>query len=261
MLKLLKYEFLSRKKLFIVSAILIAAVEAMAIFLLYRKGDWPILSGVLMGLLFIGVFGLIFLDVIINYYKHFTQSHGMMLFLTPNNGFKILGAKFLHAICELLIGIVVVGSCLCLTGYLSVEANYSLIPNITDEMRRAFAADFGSISISSFITWTSITAFFQYLARLTTAVAAITLAKTFFSRSNYYWLYAVLFYLGLSMILQFISGGAGLIFVAANGLFTGPNLQVTSLTPFFIIGMVFYVLWIIAGFIVSSKLLSKRIDL
>lgn len=261
MLKLLKYEFLSRKKLLIVSAILIATMEALAIFFLYRKGDWQIGSGILMGLLVVGVLGLIFLDVIINYYKHFTHSHGMMLFLTPNDGFKILGAKFLHAVCELIIGVIIVGACVSLTGYLSVKAGYDGIPMLLDEMSHSFTSEFTADSFSSFITLTATTSFVQYFTTLTTAITAITLAKTCFSRNNYYWLYAVLFYLGLSMVLQFIAGGITLIIGSFNGLFSGSELQVTSMTPFFILAMVLYALWITSGFIVSSKLLTKRIDL
>ncbi len=106
MLKLIKFEFLRKRMTFLVALALTVLGQIYALYQ-YFKIDESVRSGlngeifaVFVGIVGLGL-GLIFLlDVILLFRNDLFKQEGYMLFMTPHNGYKLLGAKLLFALLE-----------------------------------------------------------------------------------------------------------------------------------------------------------------
>lgn len=207
MLKLLKYEFLRRKKSLISLAIIVVILEALSIFLLYRKGDWQMLSFVLMMLMFVGVAVVVFFDTVSGYHKDLKRSQGTMLFMTPVKSNKIIASKLLFGLMYCIVGYAVVLLCGWFTNTMAVVAGYQgVAPFITQNLINEL--NLSSSQINDLI-WImvgfAILVLIQFFVSITTAITSITIGRTWLGRSKYNWFYAVLIFFGINIAFQFIT--------------------------------------------------------
>ena len=108
MLKLMKYEF--RKTMFSKMILLVVTAIAELAYLIgvFMKNNEVLGYGTI-GLTFCGIFGIIYVGIesLISFHRDLNTKQSYMLFLTPNNSYKILGAKVL----ENGLSILIVGAC------------------------------------------------------------------------------------------------------------------------------------------------------
>lgn len=265
MMKLMKYEFLRRKRLLISVLIIFVFLEAAIYAGIHLGGNWYIMSMVLMFVIAIGGLLFPFIDVVINYYSDFKNKNGYMLYLTPNKGGKILGAKALFAFAEIVIVVLLIWGVLLINLGLLKNLLPELIPPILNEMSSQLQMIF---NVDKFTVWTAspmvIIAILQYFTNMMLAVLAITIAKTVLSNKDFNWLFALIFYFVLAALMQFVNVGAMAIFG-----FVGDFIEVVqtnsevmpNMIRYLSVGAVMYVLWSAASIVISSVLLNKRTDL
>lgn len=265
MFNLLKYELKKRKNTLIVGAIALAAAEAFTLYQL-KKENIPIVL-FLMGVMVVGVLLLVFLDVAIQYYNDFKKSQGTLLFLTPNSGGKIIGSKMLFGAMELLSGLIISGLFIWLTNSIAVNMGYSGIGPIISSTVNDIGITVGESNIWWVATGFVFLVFLQYTASQSIAIMSVTLGRTVMSRNNYNWLWAVLFFIGVSFVVQTINGlilipiGFGGDFMQDIMVMGDAAEASINVSRFLIVGAIEYACWIAASFLTSSRMLNKRIDL
>jgi len=265
MLNLMKYEFLRRKRLLISVLIIMVFVEAVIYTGIHLGGNWYIMATVLMFALIVGGLLFPFIDVITNYYSDFKKKNGYMLYLTPNKGGKILGAKALFAFAEIVIAVLLVWG----TFLINIGLLKNLLPDIVMPILNDISSQLQMMfNVDKFTVWTAspmvIIVILQYFTNMMLAVFAITIAKTVLSNKDFNWLFALLFYFGLAMLMQFANVGALAVFG-----FVGDFVEVIktnsevmpNMIRYLSVGAGMYVLWSSASIIISSVLLNKRTDL
>ncbi|GAB6109356.1 hypothetical protein [Fusibacter bizertensis] len=106
MLKLVKFEFLRKRMTFLIALAVTVLGQVYALYQYFKieESVREIIYGQVFGI-FISIvalgFGLIFLiDVIFLFRNDLFKQEGYMLFMTPHNGYKLLGAKLLFALLE-----------------------------------------------------------------------------------------------------------------------------------------------------------------
>ena len=265
MMKLLKYEFLRRKKLLVVVLMILVFVEAAIVAGLYLGDSWLFLSLALTFVLLIGGLLFPFIDAIVNYYSDFKNKHGYMLFLTPNSGHKIIGAKSLFLFCELVAMVALIVGAFSIN-YQVVQSLFpSIINPIISEMSVELLVVFG---IQKLTLWTASPLLgimvLQYFTNIMLAILAITIAKTLLSNKDFNWLFAVLFYFGLAIAMQFINAGMLVVFGFAKdivALITVGDDILPNIIKYLTVASGMYIVWISVCYYVSGLLLSKRTDL
>ena len=275
MLNLLKYELKKRKSILIVGTIILLAAEGLSLYLVNKGVEYAHLAAVLMGLMFFGVILVVFLDVATQYYSDFKKSQGTLLFLTPNNGYKIVGSKMIFGALELLVGLGIVVLLSWITNSAAVNLGYTGISPMLQSFSKLIASQFGEHNTTLVIAGFVFLVFLQYTTSQSIAVSSITLGRTIMSRNSYNWLWAVLLFIGVNVIIQTINGGIlgfvgmqdGLFSMTFNGSsaageFSGEmNQNLTEgIYKYLIIGGVQYIFWIVVSFFGSSLLLNKKID-
>lgn len=95
MLNLIKYEFVKKYRMFLV--VIITTILA-GIFMSYKFGELglPVFAVILS----VGLFILYSVDVIQMYSQDINKKTGYMVFMTPNNGYTIIGSKVITALLE-----------------------------------------------------------------------------------------------------------------------------------------------------------------
>lgn len=262
MFKLLKYEWLRRRKLLSVVFISFLFAEAVTIFGMIKGEGWILLSIFLMFAMFFVAMLLPLVDAVATYYSDFKKTHGYMLFLTPNNGFKIVGSKALFAFIELILTLVLVSG-LFFANYHVSKISDPTIANgfdfLVSGISEAFAGSSSGLSPLVLLTTAGI---LEYFTTIMLAMTALTIGRTLLSGKSYNWLVALAMYIGLSVGIQFIN----IVILSAFG-FIKDVLTIASTTQaiyflkYMILGLGLSVLWIAASYITSSLILNKRIDL
>ena len=106
MLKLIKFEFSRKKTMYLVAAILLVIAQA---FVLYKylelgshvRDEFGLdIFGAYAGILMVAFSILYLIDIIFLFREDLFKQEGYMLFMTPNSGYKLLGAKLLFALLE-----------------------------------------------------------------------------------------------------------------------------------------------------------------
>lgn len=265
MLNLMKYELKRRKALLTTVMIVLVCLEAAICLGLYLGGNWNALSIVLSCVVLVGGLLFPFIDTIANYYSDFKNKHGYMLFLTPNKGIKIIGSKALFALIELIVmvGLVIGSIAITMLVFKNIHPGiYSkFFADIFTDLQRLF-------ELKEFTFWSTtpliLVTILQYFNNIMLAVLAITLSKTILSNNNFNWLFALLFYLGLSFGLQAINSGVLVAFGFVNDMIeyaeSGRDIF-NEIVKYIYIGGGIYTFWIAVSTTVSSILLDKRTDL
>ncbi len=267
MFKLLKYELNKRKTILIISVVLLVLTEYFALRLLSKGQEYAHIAAIINIIMFIGVIIVVFLDVVVQYYNDFKKSQGTLLFLTPNSGYKIVGSKMLFGAAELLLGIALVVFLAWITNSSAVAKGYVGVgPQL-----QAFI-DLLNTGVGESNSWWVITGFLflvflQYTAGQSIAVTSITLGRTIFSKNNYNWFWAILFFIVVSIGVQTINGTLLVLVGMGDGLlnstisFSSQSDVTVDITKYLILGGIEYILWIAASFVVSGLLLNKKVDI
>lgn len=265
MLNLLKYEFLRRKRLLVSILLILVFLEIATYVGILLGGNWYLMSIVFMFIIFIGGLIFPFIDVVTNHYSDFKNKNGYMLYLTPSSGGKIIGSKAIFALSEIIVMIMIlIGAVVLNVGLLQrlfPNEVTSILSEMSTELQMVFNVDkltFWTISPMIFV------AIIQYFTNMMLAILAITIAKTVLSNKDFNWLFALLFYFGISIVTQFANTGVisafgfvgDIIKVANTNSETFPNL-----IKYLSVGAGMYIIWSFASIFISSKLLSKRTDL
>lgn len=260
--KLMKYELFRRSKLLITLAILLVFLEGVSIYSLYRGDNWLVLFFAILGLMMFSAIIFPLIDAIANYYSDFKNTHGYMLFLTPNNGYQIIGSKALFALAELVVSVGVVAGFFTANFFLAEAFGYT---DAIEEMRRMIAQipQFFGTSTGKIAALGAIAAILQYFNIIMMAITAVTLVKTLLSQKSFNWLIALLFYIALATATQTVNGMVfGLFgFIGDIRAAATQTELIFNATKYILVAMGLYIVWIGAGYTVSSLLLNKRVDL
>ncbi len=265
MLNLMKYEFLRRKRLLTTILLIFAFLEAGVWLGMKLEGNWYIMSVAFVMLLFVGGIAFPFIDAVVNYYSDFKNKNGYMLFLTPNNGYKIIGSKVLFLIAEMIAVFAIVACALRFDFHLLQTSYPDVVNPIIAEMADSLKL---ALNLDKITFWTAspllALGLVQYLTNAMIALFAITIAKTLLSNKDFNWLLALVFYFALYSLVQIVNTGA----LAAFG-FVGDIIRLTetngdtlpNIMKYFMVGLGTYAIWLTASFTVSGALITKRTDL
>lgn len=255
MTKLIKYELLRRKPMLIGALLSMVFIEGVTLFGVYMDGGWNALAIIMTALLVVGGLVLASLDGITRLYSDLKQKQGYMLLMTPQNGYRMIWAKTIFSVLEIIsVGLLITG-CLALTG--------AALNHTHGDMTRAFLVqlpfDWG------LIYGAGVLGLLQLMAQFSIAILAVTVSRTFMQSRRYNWLIALLMYFVLAMVVNIVDGGL----LVAFGL-VGDTMQITNdaallgsgfLAKYFAIGAVTYSVWFVACTFISGRLINRGIDL
>ncbi len=268
MLNLIKYEVQRRKNAVFVVVLIITVVQSLIVLGFYKGNSWTALSVILLILLTAGVYLFVLFDGIRTYYRDLNSRQGYMLFLTPNSAYKIIGAKMIVSLAELLF-FVLIATGLLVIDYLVLKSVYSEFFSMITQYLKDYIPSAGHVFVLSFST------VLQWLNIITTAVLAITLTVTLLSGSKYSWLVSIVFYLALNTGMQFASMGIVSLFGLMDDfkslsmyepavVFLKNNMSIninTIIMKYTLIMGAMYTVYISISYFVSSMLLERRVDL
>ncbi len=265
MLNLMKYELFRRTRLLITTLIIFFFLELMVFVGMKLGGGWYIMSVFAFILLIVGGISFPFLDAVINYFSDFKKKNGYMMFLTPNNGYSILGSKVLFLLIEFAIMAVLLAGAV----KIDYDALYKIAPEVLGEifgemtigLKMLFGTtDLGFINFLPLIT----VVLMQYMTNAMVALFSITVAKTLLSNKDFNWLLALVFYIGIYTVIQMVYGVALLAFGLVQDtivLSETENLNSIQMLKYLFVGMGLYAAVFGTLFPLSGNLLNKRTDL
>jgi hypothetical protein len=264
MIKLIKYELLRRKQLLIGAAISALFVEGIALLGIYMGSGralqesldgWNILAIMMTVLLVVGGCVLTFLDAVAKLYSDFKQKHGYMIFMTPQNGYRVIWAKTVFAVLEMIAAGIVIGGCLALSGTLADNLYNGAISSFFYSIKFGWGFIAGSVGLGVL----------QLMAQLSIAFLAVTVSRAIMRSGSYNWLIALVMYFALAMIVNMADG----ILLLAFGVI-GDIMSITNDTvlfnsglfvKYFIIGAITYSAWFAGCTLLSGRLVNRGIDL
>lgn len=276
MLKLMKYEFLRRKTLLIVVLSVLFAMEALTAFGIYKGVGWLGLSITLISIMCIGVPIFVFFDSISTYYSDLKNKHGYMLFLTPNNGFKIIGSKLIIGVIEaiiftsLVVFFMYINFEITHAMYLSEVNDFTIgFSQVISELKEQFPYSFWQVALVSIISF-----LLSWFSTILMAILSITISKTILSNNRHNWVVSIGVFIGISFLLQVISMLVMTPFGFYNDIFTfGVQSNFEAYNPMLasqinnllwkslLVGTGLNLIYMAAFYFVSGTLLNKRIDL
>lgn len=181
MLKLIKYEFIKKSKLILITLIISLALNLLAI----TKGA----GGSAMFLAFFPMIVSIFyiVDILKMYSDDLNKKSGYMLFMTPNSGYKIIVSKILTAIIEgfallflYFIYVLINGSYILYVAGTQIYFNFNeIIAAINNLLSGNLGFNLGHVFM--FL----ITALLFLVSFLTTAYTAMTIRKSIFAEIKF----------------------------------------------------------------------------
>jgi len=265
MINLLKYEFKKRKTTIIVGAIVLSAMECLALYLVNK--DNIILATLLMFAMLITAIMMAFFDVATQYYNDFKKAQGTLLFLTPNKGNKIVGSKMIFGALELISGLLIVLLFAYITNSAVIKMGYEGAGPIIQQNISMLDISFGESNTWWIMTGFIFLVFLQYFTGQAVAILSITLGRTILSRNSYNWLWAVLLFIGTNIAIQTVNSIVLLVVGLGEGWFKeilmyGNVVNATiDISKFLIIGGAEYLIWTVIAFFASSVMLNKKVDI
>ncbi len=271
MLKLMKYEIRRRLQIILIVLAVMAFIEGLILFGLYRGGPWLLTSFILTILMAIGVYLFILFDSIRTYYIDLNRNEGYMLFLTPNSGYRIIGSKALVSFLELVFFVLILVSFLLINFFTAKN----LLINSSMEAKEMYDAITQAFQIFTpsvgHIFLLSLTTVLQWFSIIMMATLAITLTKTILSNTRLSWLISLGFFIAIYTGLQFLDMGIISIFGFINDMSNLANTAVITENDFpTISGIIFkyvtimtvvYSAYISIFYLISGRLVSKRINI
>lgn len=262
MIKLLKYELLRKKKVYIIS-LCIFAVLALVVALGIPRIDnhYWILVTTLSGLIIL--IGGLLLPIVINiakYYSEYKNRSGYMMFLTPNSGAKIFGSKILAAIID-TIAIYILLALFALISYNIAQANYAELPHLSNMWANLKAA-FPDTHLGTLATVGIIAALVQSICTIILALFSITVSKTLLAHKALNWFIPLIMFFVISWVEQMVAT----TIIAATNLSSFKELITNNYAHIdlvLVLGMAtaISIVFATAYTIISSRLITKKLDL
>lgn len=260
MLKLIKYEFIKKYRLFLIALAVAAIINIFAI-----------LKGSIAGsTIFLSVFPIVIailyiVDVIKMYSEDLNKKSGYMLFMTPNSGYKIILSKVITAIIEgfgiLLIYFIFIMLNGCYIVYeTGIPINTSeLISTINNILSGRIGFTLGHVFLIL------ITALAFIINFILTVYTAITIRKSIFSEIKLGGFLSFIIFIGINWITSFTSSK----FMSALSVISpyyNMDIDITQITVFDLGVMLIPIIGIIVVqsiilTIISGFLLEKKINL
>jgi len=271
--KLIKYELFRKKNVLLAFLATTVVTEIFLLVALSIGGKWLpwfLFISILLSagtLLFLIVEGVRLLS------DDLSKKSGYMLFLTPNHGYNIIGAKLLISFFEVLvtIGLLYIIHHINYTYGMALyyDSNAPVLKELVDGLNMVIQAlgfswlDWAILIFSKMISW---------FLLIVTAYLAIILIKTVFSIVRYKKALSFTLFLGLTIMQGFIGQLAGLIYVAMFGHKEWLHVENLSIImnnsdfTIFVKGIVgvatIVTIVLVVGFYwLSSYLLTKKMDL
>lgn len=201
MLKLIKYEFVKKYKLILITII----ISVLLNLFLITRGE----AGSGLFLVFFPMVMSIFytVDILKMYSDDLNKKSGYMLFMTPNSGYKIIVSKLITAVIEgfailllYFIFVLINGSYIVFT-----SGNYVNFNDILYTINLMLSGSFGFNLFHVFMAL--LTALLFLISFLTTAYTAMTIRKSIFSEIKFGGALSFLIFLVLNWGISYISSG------------------------------------------------------
>lgn len=273
MLNLVKYEFYRRQKLLIIAAAVLVAVQGGILFTLNKGGNYLVLAAALVMLMIYGTLILLMVDAVKNYSTDLNKKEGFMLFLTPNNGHKIIISKILTTTILLAVSGTIVfifmnwNLGIVRTLYIdTMEGQFKMMIDAYYEIYSAAVP-----SIGGFILMISELAV-EFMAVIIAILFSITVRKTILSNTKYGGLFSFLIFIVVISIMQTVNFGATLITGSfgnymdmVNEMAVNETFDANEFSSLLgkVMGVEFAMnfIYISVFTFLSGKLLTKRVDL
>lgn len=209
MLKLLKYEF---RKSWIMLLILLSVTVALegyflaSLYFLFEDSPWNLIISIMLLMLgLVAVSPVIQFTGIFAYAGELRRRTSYLIYMTPNSTRKIIASKFLFvfitaAVFFLLYALLGVLDVMLMTSYL-MEFNDFI--ELMNEVLTAIGVYVDQVLIA--VVLSIIYLFADLLALVGIGYTAVTLSHTWFRDKKWRWIMAVVFYIGMSQIIGFIS--------------------------------------------------------
>ncbi|MDR0433428.1 MAG: hypothetical protein LBH21_00020 [Gracilibacteraceae bacterium] len=269
MVKLIKYEFMLRgKRILVFFAAVLFLIIALNLYLRFgtnyiettRLG----ISLTLLIILFVTSFGLLFIDILTAYSRELNHKEGYMLFLTPRNGWQIIGGKLLSGLLEGIVFLLYFLLLLYIELFIVYgNASHNLILKYLEQLFY-FDQQQQLASVIAFFLF-SLMLIVCIINGVVTAYAAMTVRRGFFAHNKFGPIITAVVYIAVSFIV-------GRLVTAGMNLFPLPSifnlLYIDDRTAFFHVlnqVLVIYTLFLAVAttiiFAVAGYILEKKIDL
>ncbi|KUO65864.1 MAG: hypothetical protein APF84_00995 [Gracilibacter sp. BRH_c7a] len=257
MLKLMKYEFIRKWRILLIFLSIVLVINANVLYRVLKWQNSSMEQMAALGVFFGGLVSVFFILFIINvthmYSRDLNNKSGYMIFLTPNSGYKILGAKVLTGILE---GFIFLGlfSLLMAGNYLGFFSQ-PLSDMINSEPFNKF---FGQINMSvgeflPYLISVLVTTFVSIVTLVLTIFAAETIRKSILAERRYGALISTIIFI---------------LLIWVNGKITSLVVNIVNQADIFTNGIHYLnlttILQIIFGaamFALSAYLLDKKMDI
>ena len=246
MSKLFKYEF--RKSLFskLIFVGITGVMEIVYLIGLFRDLEDMMVIGML-GLFFTALAGISFIGIesILILYRDLTTKQSYMLFMTPNNSYKILGSKALENAFSVLLSGVFFGGMAALDFFLLGRKNIQ-IKDILDILTSMLKEVDPRLQISA----TALAALLlmilcSWVLQITTGYLAVVLACTFLSGKKGAAVISFVFYIAISMLTGWISKKI-----------PGPKEAI----PLLIFEACIFLAWSIVMYFITAWIMDKKLS-
>ncbi|MFP4698184.1 MAG: hypothetical protein ACLFMO_05700 [Eubacteriales bacterium] len=247
MYQLLKYEMIKKWKLFLIVLSTVILAEGFILYQLLIKENWSTPLFVFSFMAFGGMF-FVLIDSINSFSLELRRKSGYMLFLTPRNGYQIVGAKVMISLLELFIGFFV---------YIGLaRINYSVLKNTISDEANEFMdllVDLISPNINIYeLFYVSLNLILQWLLIIMSAYLAIILIKTLLANKRFTGFISFIFFIVITSGLIYFSS------VINNYLSFNLNLSETV-----VVNILSIINLLICGiiYIICGRLVDKNLSL
>lgn len=246
MKQLLKYEFRKTRSVKIIVFLAAMIFEALFLIGLPFKSLEKIGMLGMVGLVFTTVFGIFMIGIIGigNLYTDLNTKQGYMLFMTPRNGYQVIGAKVLENGLSLLLGGIFFGILGSIDLMLVAVRTGDFIKLLNQALH-----SMGMVEISPLqIFWSIAVVLLFWLSVVTMAFFAVTLQAAILNGKRFGGLISIMIFIGMNILVS-------LVFSQINRLIPmGTNDYLNSSIWMIESAAVTVALYFLTGWIVEKKL-------
>lgn len=244
MKNLLKYEFRksrSGKLIVFLAAMVFELCFLLGIFLPEAESLWVI---GMMGLVLTASFGIFMIGLlsVVNLHSDLNTKQSYMLFMTPNSGYKIIGAKVLENGISLFASGLLFGL-LASADLVLMAAREGDLMSMINTVLNNFDISLGPKQIF----WAIAVVLLSWLATITMAFFSVTLQTAVFNGRRFSALLGIVIFIALNMIVS-------ALIHSLNGLIPDASAYVSSVVWMIVFAAVTAVLYFLSGWITETKL-------
>lgn len=273
-LKLMKHELIRKKNIFLAFIAIAFLIEAGIVFMYSNKTT----EGTVWAL--VVFFFLVSLSAIFVVYDNvkllsddLNKKSGYMLFLTPNSGYTVMGAKMIIGFCEFLL----ITLLLVVFGWINFNLtdafwHFTTSYEFLEMQRESLMFDINFFG-PGFLSYSLVSNAIDWFALIITIYLAIVLRKTLLSNVKYKGLMSFLVFIALNVVIGIVTQTIFSVFFMTSGFgsslmsnFSGNNIEDPEAFISFImnavhLGNLLNLIIIGLGFWACGYLLTKRVDL